>query len=172
MEKNTISGIDIFTGEINLPSNYVLDRKPLFSSILYNCFIEKNIVNDNNTFKINGSQELSWFHDYIIHFLCLRHRINLDTYNQYGLILYPNQAQNIKNEKKMYKEINYTVIYGLEVEKKNAINFCLHYNNTNHYLDNIYNNKYIIFPSHLNYSLTKNNTSSLSCFLICNYLRK
>jgi hypothetical protein len=100
MEKNTISGIDIFTGEINLPSNYVLDRKPLFSSILYNCFIEKNIVNDNNTFKINGSQGLSWFHDYIIHFLCLRHRINLDTYNQYGLILYPNQAQNIKNEKK------------------------------------------------------------------------
>ena len=66
---------------------------------------------------------------------------------------------------------DYTTIYGLHVPKKST-QFVLNYFNKNKlttYTEDIYDNKFITFPSTQNYFLTKNNSSDLICLLISNY---
>jgi hypothetical protein len=174
MEKKVLSEIDIYSGEIKIPLDFKIDRKEIFSSILYNCFIEKNNFNYNNTFKVDGSQPLSWFHDYIIEFSYLKHNLQLETVNHYGLILYPGEINDIKNENNLNINSDYTVIYGIN-SPKNSTKFILNYNDKNKfktYNEDIYDNKFIIFPSTQNYFLTKNNNKDLTCFLICNYKKR
>lgn len=174
MKKKVLSEIDIYTGEVKIPLDFKIDRKQIFSSILYNSFIEKNNFNFKNTYKVDGSKELSWFHDYIIEFLYLKHNLELETVNHYGLILYPGESNNIKNENILNINSDYTTIYGIDVPKKST-QFVLNYFDKNKfkiYNEDIYDNKFIIFPSTQNYFLTKNNSSDLICLLICNYKSK
>lgn len=168
MEKKVLSEIEIYTGEIKIPLDFKIDRKQIFSSILYNHFIEKNI------YKVDGSKELSWFHDYIMEFSYLKYNLQLETVNHYGLILYPGESNSIKNENSLNINSDYTTIYGIDVPKKST-QFVLNYFNKNKfkiYSEDIYDDKFITFPSTQNYFLTKNNSSNLICLLICNYKSK
>jgi hypothetical protein len=168
MEKKVLSEIEIYTGEVKIPLDFKIDRKQIFSSILYNHFIEKN------TYKVDGSKELSWFHDYIIEFSYLKYNLQLETVNHYGLILYPGESGNIKNENSLNINSDYTTIYGVDVPKKST-QLVLNYFNKNKfkiYSEDIYGNKFITFPSTQNYFLKKNNSSDLICLLICNYKSK
>lgn len=171
MKKKVLSEIAVYSGEVKIPLNFKIDRKQIFSSILYNSFIEKNNFDSKNTYKVDGSKELSWFHDYIIEFLRLKYNLQLETVNHYGLILYPGESNNIKNENNLNISSDYTTIYGLHVPKKST-QFVLNYFNKNKlttYTEDIYDNKFITFPSTQNYFLTKNNSSDLICLLISNY---
>tara|TARA_R100001143_G_scaffold40802_1_gene37161 strand:+ start:474 stop:1001 length:528 start_codon:yes stop_codon:yes gene_type:complete len=173
MKKKVLSALDIYSEEVNIPGGFEINRKKIFSHILHNCFIEREIFNYKNTFKVDSSQDLGWFNQYIIEHLLLRHKVALESHNYYGLILYPGEMSIIRNENNLYPTSAYTVIYGIEVPK-NSTELTLSFKDKNKlkiYSEEIYDNKFIIFPSSENYFLTRNNSSNLICFLVGNFLK-
>jgi hypothetical protein len=174
MQKKVLSEIDIYSGEVKIPLDYKINRKEIFSSILYNCFIELNKFKFDNTFKVNGSQPLGWYNAYIIEHASFKYNLLIETINQYGILLYPGESLSLRNENNLNPAVNYTVLYGIEIPK-NSTKFVLNFkdrNITKTYTEEIYDNKFIIFPSTEDYYLTKNNSSNLICCLVSNYQKK
>lgn len=174
MEKKVLSEIDIYSGEIKIPLDYKINRKEIFSSILYNCFIKLNKFNFDNTFKVDGSQPLGWYNDYIVDHVFLNYNFRIETVNQYGILLYPGDSLSLRNENNFNSVVDYTALYGIEVPK-NSSKFILNFKKRNMsktHVEEIYDNKFIIFPSTEDYYLTKNNSSSLICCLVSNYQKK
>ena len=173
MKKKVLAALDLYSEEVNIPGDFEINRKKIFSHILHNCFIERKNFNSKNTFEVDYSQDLGWYNQYILEHVFLRHKFSLESLNHYSLILYPGERSTFRNDHSIYSNSDYTVIYGLEVPK-NSIEFTLSFKDKNKlktYSEKIYDNKFIMFPATENYFLTKNNSSDLICLLISNYRR-
>ena len=173
MKKKVLSEIDLYAEEVKIPCGFKIDRKLILSRILYNCFIERKSFDSRNTFEVTHSKEMGWFSEYISEHMYLRHGLDLEHYKHYSLILYPGEKSAIRNEHTLSPLSNYTAIYGVDVPK-NSTEFILNFKDKNKlktHREEIYDNKFVLFPSNENYFLAKNTSSHLICFLICNYKR-
>ena len=173
MHKVILNEESIFFDFVNSPKNFEINRDEIKHGIMYGYINNKNL----NQYPVDHCLPLDYFEEYIQHFFTqkINYEFNIVLRNKYGFLLKQDESVSLKNDINILDlkhSPDYTLIYGVELEDMSS-NLIVHHNNKK--IPNctwtipMQNNKFIIFPSHLNYEITKNMSKINGCYLIQTY---
>ena len=180
MLKKVLSEIDIYTGSIDCPKNFEIDRKTIKNAILRN-YISSNTLSKNSKdlsyrdFKVDFLQPLQWLQDYIRDHFRSDYKRTLISKKIWGTVLQPNEQSYSRatvDPMDLKNAPDYTFIYGVDVSEKSC-ECVIHYDNNRRVNRTwhipIKNNHFIIFPSTQKFFITKNTSKQVITLLIITY---
>jgi len=180
MLKKVLSEIDIYTGSIDCPKNFEIDRKTIKNSIIQN-YISSNTLSKNSKdlsyrdFKVEFSQPLQWLQDYIRDHFKSVYKRTLIPKIMWGTVLQPNEqsySRATADPMVLRNAPDYTFIYGVDVSEKSC-ECVIHYDNNRRVNRTwhipIKNNHFIIFPSTQKFFITKNTSKQVITLLTITY---
>ena len=174
MEKVILNEEALYHGYVKCPKGYEIDREQIKYQIMKGYIRNRDSL--HNRYEVEHTKELNFFDSYINDFFSLKHegKLNLVFKNRSSFILKEGEKRDKRNDVNVFDIPGspvYTLIYGIELEDFSS-DLIIHYKykKTPNRIWRIplENNKFIIFPSHLNYEITKNN-SKLNSFYLMNY---
>jgi hypothetical protein len=172
MLKKVLSEIDLYTGKIETPKGFEIDRKTIKNSILPNYSSKEASSRDC---KVDYSPPLQWLQDYIRDHWREAYGKSLFPRRMWGIVLQPNEESPLRHTVEPLDLINspdYTFIYGIDVPEKDC-ECVIHYdknrraNKTWHIP--LKNNKFIMFPSTQKFYISKNTSEQLITLLTITY---
>ena len=180
MQKKVLSEIDIYTGSVDCPKNFEIDRKTIKNSIIKN-YISFNTLSKNSKdlsyrdFKVEFSQPLQWLGDYIRDHFSAYFKKTLIPKIMWGTVLQPDEqsySRATADSIDFKNAPDYTFIYGVDVSEKSC-ECVIHYDNNRRVNRTwhipIKNNHFIIFPSTQRFFITKNKSQNIITLLNITY---
>ena len=179
MQKKVLSEIDIYTGSVDCPKNFEIDRKTIKNSILQSYATDRRSSNNSRDYYLDyfvpHSKPLGWLHDYIRdHFNCdynkgLLHKAqwgNIYKHNQQSFLRTTVEPLDLRNSP------DYTFVYAVDIGQ-DSCDIIIEYND-NRRADRTWNvsmknNHFIMFPSTQKYFITPNQSKQLNIFLTISY---
>ena len=171
MHKKVLTEVDLYTGEIQMPKGFDIDRDKIRNDIIES-FVKKNRINTNpqayafDDYVVPYSQPLQWMQDYVRDHWRLDYNRTLVQKNMHGNVMHPKEKSWTRNQVEpvdLRNSPDYTLLYGVKV-KDCMVKI--------HYEDNrrkgrswdipLTNNQFIMFPSTNMYYLTNNQKDSLN----------
>jgi len=180
MLKKVLSEIDIYTGSIDCPKNFEIDRKTIKNSIIQS-YVSSNTLSKNSKdlsykdFKVAFSQPLQWLQDYVRdHFLEYSNK-NLIPKIMWGTVLQPDEqsySRATADPMDLRNAPDYTFIYGVDVPDQSC-ECVIHYDNNRRVNKTwhipLKNNHFIIFPSIQKFFITQNTSKQMITLLTTTY---
>ena len=181
MQKVVLSEIDCISGFIESPKGFEINRDVIKNDIIKSYINEDRISKKEKDFtyydyKVNFSQPLQWYKDYLRDHFRIEHNKTLIPKLDFGIVLDKNQntfSRNLVEPLDLLHAPDYTCIYGVDVDDEEQLEVVIHYddnrrvNRTWHVP--LLNNKFIIFPSMQRFFITENKSSKLQTILISTY---
>lgn len=178
MKKDLLNKKEIYYGSINMPKYFEINRYELKSDILISFIENKTISKDTLKYEsldyvVNHSKTHQVLINYIIEHLYLKYKLNLINVLSFGNVLDKNEqsfSRKIKNYKHKLDNLNYVMVYGVDVNDDCSIIFEDedHSNNQELHHFNIKNNEFILFKSTERFFISKNISNKKNIFLITN----
>lgn len=175
MEKVILNEEAVHFGKVNCPEGFEINREEIKYEIM-NGYID-NKDKFLNQYPVGHCIHLDYLNSYIDDFFRLKEKNKsaLCLKETFSFIL----KQDEKIEKRNYFNVFdipsspvYTLIYGVELEDFSS-ELIIYYNNKRTPgLKNYFpleNNKFVMFPSHLNFEITENKSKLNAFYLINNY---
>ena len=181
MQKVVLSEIDCISGFIESPKGFEINRDVIKNDIIKSYINEDRISKKEKDFtyydyKVNFSQPLQWYKDYLRDHFRIEHNKTLIPKLDFGIILDKKQQSHNRNLVEPLDLLNapdYTCIYGVDIDDEEQLEVVIHYddnrraNRTWHVP--LQNNKFIIFPSMQRFFISENKSSKLQTILISTY---
>jgi hypothetical protein len=180
MQKKVLTEVDLYSGEIEMPKGFEIDRDQIRNDILES-FVKKNRINDNpkqysfDDYVVDYSKPLQWMQDYVRDHWKAEYGYTLVFKNMHGNVMYPKEKSWVRCQADpvdLRNSPDYTLIYGVDVQE-GSCECIIEYddnrrkNRTWHIP--IKNNKFIMFPSTQKYSFSPNTSKGLNMLLTINY---
>ena len=181
MQKVVLSEIDCISGFIESPKGFEINRDVIKNDIIKSYINEDRISKKEKDFtyydyKVNFSQPLQWYKDYLRDHFRIEHNKTLIPKLDFGIVLDKNQntfSRNLVEPLDLLHAPDYTCIYGVDVDDEEQLEVVIHYddnrrvNRTWHVP--LLKNKFIIFPSMQRFFIKGNQSSKLQTILISTY---
>ena len=173
MYKSILNEEAVYYDFINCPKGFEINREKIKHGIMYGYINNKHV--QNKQYPVEHRLHLDYLNSYITDFVKLKENFKLEIFlkEKFSYILNHNEKIERKNHFDSFNIQNsptYVLIYGIELEEKSS-NLIIHhsYKKTPNSTRTIpmQNNKFIMFPAHLDYEIT-NNTSKLNGFYLVN----
>lgn len=181
MKEIVLEKKNIIYGFVDTPKGYEVDLNTLKGSALYYFFIEKKRISDDptnvnyNDFYIDYLNETDYFLNLIRERFYIHYKKTLILSKRWTNILYPGDSAILRNNLNignLEKSPDYTMVYGLDIQK-NSCDLIIEWETNRKYNLNwtipMENNKFIIFPSGLNYRFNKNISQNLNIIFSAAY---
>ena len=172
MLKKVLSEIDLYTGEIETPKGFEIDRKTIKNSILSNYNLKEISARDC---KIDYSPALQCLQNYIRDHWGEAYRKSLFPKSMWGIVLQPNEKSPLRHTVEpldLKKSPDYTFIYGVDVPDK-ACECVIHYDNNRRANKTcripLKNNHFMMFPSMQKFYISKSTSKQLITLLTITY---
>jgi len=159
MQKKVLSEIDLYTGKINMPEDWDIDREQLAKDILI-----------SNLFKKNFQFSIAWdmLNTYFMDHFRIEHKINLVNKKTGGTIYYPGQKSEplLEIDPVNLKESpDYVFLYGVKIAKNSC--FVRIFFDENRRAGRswdvpINDNTFVMFPSTQQYFISDNKSNELN----------
>lgn len=173
MDKVILNEEALFYGFVNCPKGFEIDRNEIKHNIMWGYIDNKDL----NKYPVEHCLPLDYFNNYIKDFFRqkIKWKFNIIFKERFSYILKQEENVSIKDDTNPLDFINspdYTLIYGVELEDFSS-NLIIHHNvkripNCTWTIP-MQNNKFILFPSHLKYEITKNKSKLNSFYLVQTY---
>ena len=180
MRRKVLSEIDLYTGSVECPKGFEIDRQTIKNSIIQNYVsfhtLSKNSKNlSYRDFKVDYSPPLQWLRAYIRDHFKADYKKTLIQKATWGVVLQPNEQSYSRatvDPLDLKNSADYTLIYGVDVPDK-CSECVIHYDD-NRRADRrwhlpLKNNHFIIFPSTQKFFITKNTSKQLITLLTMIY---
>lgn len=166
MIKKTLSEIDIYTGDVNLPKGIEINLEALRADILF--YLTNNKFPQSKSTDILDTYIRDYFNVNFKRYLIQRHTTGIMLKpNEYSLSLYEVNPMDLVNS------VDYVMFYGVNIHNEGSCKIVFEYDNKR-FKDNFYEislktNSYVIFPSTLVYRFEPNTSSSLNYIMKTTY---
>ena len=181
MQKVVLSEIDCISGFIESPKGFEINRDVIKNDIIKSYINEDRISKKEKDFtyydyKVNFSQPLQWYKDYLRDHFRIEHNKTLIPKLDFGIILDKKQQshnRNLVEPLDLLHAPDYTCVYGVDIDDEEQLEIVIHYddnrrvNRTWHIP--LQNNKFVIFPSMQRFYISENKSSKLQTILISTY---
>jgi hypothetical protein len=166
MKKKVLSEQSLYYGELFMPKNFEINYVELVKDITISQLYNK---------KLNFSKEWDKINTYIIDYSIAYYKIklqNLSTEGKFYLPLEESVKNNCIDLLNLKNYPDYVMLYGVEIEPNSC---CLKIFYDDNKIKNIChdikieNNKFIMFPAHLTYTISKNLSDRLNYILKITY---
>jgi|TARA_R110002012_G_scaffold307107_2_gene512421 hypothetical protein len=170
MEKVILNEEILYYGYVKCPKGYEIDRESIKYQMMYSYLNNK----DKQRFTFDHTIHLDYLGAYIrdFHYQKVNYEYTLVNKEISAVILKQGESTKRKNEIDPFDIKNsptYVLVYGVELED-NSSNVIVHYNRLKMpkctWTIPIQNNKFIIFPAHLDYEITANTSKLNGYYLI------
>ena len=180
MQNKVLTEVDLYSGEIEMPKGFEIDRDQIRNDILES-FVKKKRINDNpnqysfDDYVVDYSKPLQWMQDYVRDHWKAEYGYTLVFKNMHSNVMYPKEKSWVRCQADpvdLRNSPDYTLIYGVDVQE-GSCECIIEYddnrrkNRTWHIP--IKNNKFIMFPSTQKYSFSPNTSKGLNMLLTINY---
>ena len=180
MKKVVLSEIDLYSGEIETPKGFEIQRNTIKNKIIQSYATANRISNNSKDYtyldyKIDYLQPLTWLQDHMRDFFNLDYHKALIPKLIWGNVYEPNQASflrhtieplNLKNSP------DYTFVYGVDIGR-DSCDMIIEYNDNRRanrtWHIPMKNNFFVMFPSTQKYFITPNQSKQLNIFLTTTY---
>ena len=177
MNKQILSEIDLYHGEVKMPKNYEINRSLLKEEIIYSALFSEDRKSNNKLdvnyldYKIKDTTSLTQLTTYFKDFITLNFNFTLILKDFWGNITYPQEQtlnRNTVAQHNLKDSPDYTLIYGVDVYDKDS-KIIIEYDNNrrvgNTWHIPIKDNSFVMFPSTQRYFISKNNSDKLNTYL-------
>ena len=176
MYKEILNEEAVYYGGVNCPKGYEIHREQIKYAMMYG-YLEKSKNKKTPVQPLNHTIHLSFLNSYIRDFFKLQQKgkSSLVLKESFSFILKQDdniQKNNYFNPYDIEGSPVYTMIYGVELENKSSEVIIYHNNKKRVNLHARYplkNNCFVMFPSHLNFEITKNISKLNGFYLVNNY---
>jgi hypothetical protein len=153
MNKEILSEIALYYGEVKMPKGWEIDRENIIKNILLSDFLKKEFMFTKEWDKLNK---------YIIEYVKLNYNLSLINKNTLGTIYKPNEflyPQQDIDPVDLKNSPDFTLLYGVKVKPKSCF-IRIHYDDNRRKGRSwdipIENNHFVMFPSSQWYSISPN----------------
>ena len=181
--KQILSEISIIHGSVDMPKNFEINRRLLKESIVYSNLISKEDAKLNTfylpypRYAVNfPTKVVGMLNAYITEYIFLNHKLNLRNLDVWGNVFLPNEHYNfIKHidTLDLRNSADYIMLYGVDITDPNS-KIIFHYNDNRkkdrEFTMPLKSNQFIIFPSTLSHTITKNKSEDLNTVLTISYI--
>ena len=180
MQKKVLTEVDLYTGEIQMPQGFEIDRNKIKNDILKS-FVTEDKINNNpksynyKEYKVPFSQPLQWMQDYMRDHWRVEYGRTLVPKNMHAKILHPKEQSFLRHyvdPVDLRNSPDYTFIYGVDIEP-NSCECILEYDDNRRKYRTchlpINNNKFIMFPANQRHMITENKSNKINTILVINY---
>ena len=180
MQKKVLTEVDLYTGEIQMPKGFDIDRDKIRNDIIES-YVNKNRINNNpqayafDDYVVPFSQPLQWMQDYVRDHWRVEYGKTLVTKTMHGNVMHPKEKSWTRGQVDpvdLRNSPDYTLIYGIDV-KEGSSECIIEYDdnrrkNRTWHLP-IKNNHFIMFPATNKYCITENTSKKLNTILTIGY---
>ena len=180
MKKKVLSQIDLYSGPVECPKGFEINRTQLKNDILQSYATDKRISSNSKDYSYLDyvspySPPLNWFKDYIRDHFNADYRKNLIPKAQWGNVYKQNQQSFLRNTVdplNLRESADYTLVYGVDVSDQSC-DIVIEYdanrraNRTWH--EPMKNDFFVMFPSTQKYFITSNQSKQLNVLLTITY---
>ena len=180
MHKKVLTEVDLYTGEIQMPKGFEIDRDKIRNDLIES-YVKQNRINTNpqtyafDDYVVPYSQPLQWMQDYVRDHWRVEYDRTLVQKNMHGNVMHPKEKSWTRHQVDPVDLLNspdYTLIYGIDV-KEGSSECIIEYDdnrrkNRTWHLP-IKDNHFIMFPATNKYSFSPNNSNGLNIILTINY---
>ena len=171
MQKKVLTEVDLYTGEIQMPKGFEIDRDKIRNDIIES-YVNKNRI---NICQVPFSQPLQWLQDYVRDHWRVEYDRTLVQKNIHGNVMHPKEKSWTRGQVDpvdLRNSPDYTLIYGVDV-KEGSSECIIEYDdnrrkNRTWHLP-IKDNEFIMFPATNKYSFSPNTSNGLNIILTINY---
>ena len=180
MQKVVLSEIDVYTGEVSMPTGFEIDRDQIKNNII-SSYIKENRISKNNKdysyqdYRVPFSQPLQWLQDYIRDHWRVEYGYSLVTKTMHGNVMRPQEKSWTRHQVDpvdLRNSSDYTFIYGVDIQEGSSeciIEYDDNRRKNRTWHIPIKNNEFIMFPATNKYSFSPNTSNSLNIILTINY---
>ena len=180
MQKKVLTEVDLYTGEIQMPKGFDIDRDKIRNDIIES-YVKQNRVNTNpqayafDDYVVPFSQPLQWMQDYIRDHWRVEYGRTLVQKNVHGNVMQPKEKSWTRGQVEpvdLRNSPDYTLIYGVDV--KEGSSECIIEDDDNRRKNRtwhipIKDNHFIMFPATNKYAFSPNTSTGLNIILTINY---
>ena len=180
MQKVVLSEIDVYTGEVSMPTGFEIDQDQIKNNII-SSYIKENRISKNNKdysyqdYRVPFSQPLQWLQDYIRDHWRVEYGYSLVTKTMHGNVMRPQEKSWTRHQVDpidLRNSSDYTFIYGVDIQEGSSeciIEYDDNRRKNRTWHMPIKNNNFIIFPATNKYSFSPNTSDGLNIILTINY---
>ena len=180
MHKKVLSEIALYSGPINSPKGFEINRSQIKNDILQSYATDKrNSPNSKDysylDYVIQFSKPLSWLKDYIRDHFNGEYQKTLISNTEWGNVYKPDQQSFLRNTLEpldLKNSPDYTLVYGVDVGDKSC-DIVIEYDDNRRanrtWRLPMRNDFFVMFPSTQKYFITPNKSKQLNIFLTITY---
>lgn len=180
MQKKVLTEIDLYSGKVETPVNFEIDRTTIKDSIIRSYINKKRMSNNLKDYsyldyKIEFSKPLSYLKDHVRDYFKADYGHRLIFKQDWGNVYEPKQQSFLRNTVEpvdLKNSPDYTFIYGVDIGK-NSCDLVIEYDNNRRagrtWHIPMKNNFFTLFPSTQKYFITPNQSKQLNIFLTTTY---
>jgi hypothetical protein len=180
MQKVVLSEIDVYTGEVSMPTGFEIDQDQIKNNII-SSYIKENRISKNNKdysyqdYRVPFSQPLQWLQDYIRDHWRVEYGYSLVTKTMHGNVMRPQEKSWTRHQVDpvdLRNSSDYTFIYGVDIQEDSSE--CIIEYDDNRRKNRTWhipmkNNHFIMFPATNRYCFSANTSNKLNVTLTINY---
>ena len=181
MDKKVLSEIALYHGTVEMPKDFDIDRKKLSSDILDSGAQKDTPTEDGVIYYrekdclLPFSRQSDMLDIYIREKFLIDYKMILELKNSFGNIFQPQDKSYLRhhvNPMDLKESPAFTMVYGVNVAL-DSCNIIIEYNNNN--IKGLTcslplkENDYLVFPSHLRYMVSTNQSYKTNCMLTSTY---
>ena len=180
MQKVVLSEIDVYTGEVSMPTGFEIDQDQIKNNII-SSYIKENRISKNNKdysyqdYRVPFSQPLQWLQDYIRDHWRVEYGHSLVSKTIHGNVIAPKEKSWTRHQVDpvdLRGSPDYTLVYGVDVEE-DSMECIIEYDNNRRknrtWHIPMKNNYFIMFPATNKYSFSPNSSKNLNTILTITY---
>ena len=180
MQKVVLSEIDVYTGEVSMPTGFEIDQDQIKNNII-SSYIKENRISKNNKdysyqdYRVPFSQPLQWLQDYIRDHWRVEYGYSLVTKTMHGNVMRPQEKSWTRHQVDpidLRNSSDYTFIYGVDIQEGSSeciIEYDDNRRKNRTWHIPIKNNYFIMFPATNRYCFSTNTSNKLNITLTINY---
>ena len=183
--KETLSEVSIIHGRVDMPKNFEINRRLLKESIVYSNLISKEDAELHThylpypRYAVNFPPKVvGMLNAYISEYIFLNYKLNLRNLDVWGNVFLPNEHYNFirhVDTLDLRNSADYIMLYGVDITDPNS-QIIFHYNDNRkkdrEFRMPLKSNQFIIFPSTLSHTITKNKSEDLNTVLTISYINE
>jgi hypothetical protein len=180
MQKVVLSEIDVYTGEVSMPTGFEIDQDQIKNNII-SSYIKENRISKNNKdysyqdYRVPFSQPLQWLQDYIRDHWRVEYGYSLVIKTMHGNVMRPQEKSWTRHQVDpvdLRNSSDYTFIYGVDIQEDSSE--CIIEYDDNRRKNRTWhipmkNNHFIMFPATNRYCFSANTSNKLNVTLTINY---
>lgn len=180
MQKKVLSEIALYTGDIEMPKGFEINRSKIKNDIITSYLNDKRLSKNSRDYaycdyEVPFSQPLGWLQDYVRDHFNVTHHYTLIPKLNFGCVYKPEESSYSRcsaDSLDFKNSADYTFLYGIDVAKDSCevvIEFDDNRRKNRTWHISLANNKFVMFPSTQKYFINKNKSKQINVILTTHY---